>query len=415
MTEIRQILITVIAAMLLNALPLGASETPDSTITVSLLTCYPGNEIYELEGHTGLRIHGTDTDITVNWGLYNFNAPNFVYRFVKGETDYMCGAIPTPLFLNEYRKQGRKVLEQVIDLTPEETERLIALINDNLLPQNRTYRYNYVKDNCATRPLLLIEQAIADTLSFTGRPLTVGTATTFREVMTHYHRNYPWYQFGIDLVLGSGIDHPLSTREYAFAPHALAQMMHTALRKNTAGSEPLVSQSVVLSEGPDEGTVMLPTPWYLTPVAVFWTLAVLIALATLFDVAREKVTRWIDAVLYGALGLAGCLVAFLVFVSVHEATSPNWVILWAEPLCLLVPVTIWLKKCNRLLMSFHFINFVAIMAYAVIWIAGIQHGNPAFIPLLLCDAMRSSSYIYISRCDIRRRKKRSCPIRFYAR
>ncbi len=401
--------------MLLQALPLGASELSDSTITVSLLTCYPGSEIYELEGHSGLRIRDGATDITVNWGLYNFHAPNFVYRFVKGETDYMCAAIPTNVFLNQYRAEGRKVLEQVIDLTPEETDRLLALINDNLLPENRTYRYNYVKDNCATRPLRLIEQAIADTISFTGRPSAVGSSRTFREVMTSYHSHYPWYQFGIDLALGSGIDYPLTVHEYSFAPHALSEMLLTARRNNSAGTSPLVSRSVVLSEGSDEGTVLPPTPWYLTPVAVFWALTVLMALATLFDVARQKVTRWIDAVFYGVLGLAGCLVAFLVFVSVHEATSPNWVILWVEPLCLLVPLTIWLKKCNRLLMSFHFINFAAIIAYAVIWIAGLQHGNPAFIPLLLCDAMRSSSYIYISRCDINRRKIHSCPIRFYAR
>lgn len=67
------------------------------SISLGIVTCYPGGDIYELEGHTALRIkgmmHGRPMDIAMNYGLFDFDAPNFVYRFVKGETDYMCGAI----------------------------------------------------------------------------------------------------------------------------------------------------------------------------------------------------------------------------------------------------------------------------------------------------------------------------------
>ncbi len=88
----------------------------------------------------------------VNWGLFDFAAPNFVYRFVKGETDYLAGASSTDRFLEIYRREGRKVVEQTLDLTPEEALRVVELTYLNLRPENRVYRYNYVLDNCATRP-----------------------------------------------------------------------------------------------------------------------------------------------------------------------------------------------------------------------------------------------------------------------
>ena len=69
---------------------------------VSLVTCAPGRQIYELEGHTGLRLQWEGNDMVANWGLFDFNSPNFVYRFVKGETDYCAGICPTPYFIHQY-------------------------------------------------------------------------------------------------------------------------------------------------------------------------------------------------------------------------------------------------------------------------------------------------------------------------
>lgn len=82
-------------------LPLGFAAESTAALRVSLLTCAPGREVYQLEGHTALRLIETpdsitqnDYDIVVNWGVFDFTTPNFVYRFVKGATDYMAVAIP---------------------------------------------------------------------------------------------------------------------------------------------------------------------------------------------------------------------------------------------------------------------------------------------------------------------------------
>ncbi|MDE7025198.1 MAG: DUF4105 domain-containing protein, partial [Paramuribaculum sp.] len=56
-------------------------QEPDSVLsapTVSLLTCAPGCNIYELEGHSALRFKSGTFDIVANWGLFDFASPNFV-------------------------------------------------------------------------------------------------------------------------------------------------------------------------------------------------------------------------------------------------------------------------------------------------------------------------------------------------
>ena len=115
-----------------------------SDTLISLITCHAGPEIYELEGHSGVRIATPAYDYVLNYGLFDFNAPGFVYRFVKGETDYFVGIADFNSFVQSYAAQGRRVVEQQLDLTGEEKSNIIDLAQKALLPENRVYRYNYV-------------------------------------------------------------------------------------------------------------------------------------------------------------------------------------------------------------------------------------------------------------------------------
>ena len=123
----------------------------------------------------------------LNYGLFDFNAPGFVYRFVKGETDYFVGLADFNSFVQSYAAQGRRVVEQQLDLTGEEKSNIIDLAQKALLPENRVYRYNYVKDNCSTRCLQLIEAAVGDTLTF-KRGDGMPENTTFRREMKRFPR-----------------------------------------------------------------------------------------------------------------------------------------------------------------------------------------------------------------------------------
>ena len=364
--------------------------------TISLITCYPGSDIYELEGHSALRVSISDgRDYAINYGLFDFSSPNFVYRFVKGETDYRCGAIPTASFLRHYSEDGRKVVEQRLNLTPAQKARAIDLIATDLLPENATYRYNYVKDNCATRPLSVIEKAIVSPINFNS---VHNETTTFRDQMRVFHANYPWYQFGIDLALGSGIDYNISQRETAFAPVTLSRLIENATYTDEAGQEiPLVANTTVLAEGYRQGATLPPTPYWQTPMAFALAVLALTVFASVKQIRGKNIVPKItDTLVFGMQGMAGLLLTFLIFISVHEATSPNFLYVWLNPLAFAGCMLVWLKSCKKALLCYHFINFALLAALATGWWLIPQSGNTAFIPLITASALRSACQIYTS-------------------
>lgn len=367
-----------------------------SDTTVYFTNIYPGSDIYELEGHSAILVDIEGRGLAAyNFGVFDFDSPNFVYRFVKGETDYMAVAQPGDYFLEHYIRNGRRIVAHELNLDAAQKKRLIDMLNEKIRPENRVYRYNYVKDNCATRPLDAVEAAIGDSIALAPAPSEAQSAwpVTFRNIMRHYHRNYPWYQFGIDLALGSGIDYPLARREMAFAPAELDAMLPNA----SAGGKALVANSIVINDKGPEAAVKEPTPWYLTPLFVCWLFFAITLALTIRDIRRRKVTRWFDALYFGLLGLTGCLLTFLIFVSVHEATSPNWLYPWLNPLCLIPTIFIWIKKARTFVMCYQMTNFVVLLALCALWPILPQSANAAFLPLVGAELMRSFSYIYISK------------------
>lgn len=360
-------------AILFLAFPSVATQKRDS-IVVSLLTAWPGPEVYQLCGHSAIRIRGAEVDSVWNYGVFNFDEPNFVYRFVKGETDYMLVGYPTMWFMPEYLSEGRKVLEQDLNLTQDEAWKLRSLLQTEALPQNRTYRYNYVKDNCATRITDRLGQATDARLIF---PDTIAYGT-FRREMRAFHRDYPWYQFGIDLALGSGLDRELRANEEMFVPTVMSDRYAAA---TLSDGRPLVSDTRQLT--PDSGHATLPpTPWYLTPN--FWSAIcfILIAAFSVFMAWKRRILRWLYCLWFALIGLGGCVIAFLVFVSDHEATSPNMLLLWLNPMQLIVAVCVWWPRAHWPVNIMAWYNIVVLGILLIIWPFQLQSANPAFFPLM---------------------------------
>ena len=154
---------------------------PDS-IRISLLTCASGEEIYSLFGHTAIRYENytRGIDAVFNYGIFNFNAPNFILRFALGETDYQLGVTDYERFAAEYYYLERDVWQQELNLTVQEKGKLVMLLEENYRPENRIYRYNFFYDNCATRPRDLIEKSIDGTLQYAGDMTDTDSGISFR-------------------------------------------------------------------------------------------------------------------------------------------------------------------------------------------------------------------------------------------
>lgn len=388
---------TIIRNILLSVLTLlatcGNAVAAVSDTVISIVNFYPGQEIFELEGHTALRVRMPNNDMAVSYGMFSFDDPNFVYRFVKGETDYWVGVVPWAYFAENYELHGRRIVEHQLNMSAEQRNRLLELLDENLKPENRVYRYNYIFDNCATRPLRIVELAMGDSIVLGNVAPDMAEDATFRDVMRHYHRNYPWYQFGIDLCLGPGIDRAMTNRERSFAPVVLDAQL---LGAKVAG-KPLVANTIVLNNVAEDEAVDGPTPWYLTPMSVFVLLLIIAILLTFRDVRRRKVTRWFDTILFFSFFVEGCIIFYLVTVSTHEATTPNWLIVWLNPLCIIPAVCEWIKRAEKLLIWYQIINFAVLLLLVVAWPWLGQSANPAFVPMIATTMIRSASYVYITR------------------
>lgn len=357
-------------------IPLPVDSVGGENLVVSIVTCDPGPDVYELCGHAALRIRSEQMDSVWNYGIFDFTSPNFIYRFCKGETDYMVYGYQFDRFMPAYVRRGSKVTEQVLNLTHEEARRLRELVQIESRPENRVYRYNYVRDNCATRPWERVTQATDRTIALQDTLYY----PTYRSEMRHFHRNYPWYQFGIDLVLGSGLDYPLAKDEDIFAPPVLA----AKLSKATIDGRPLVKETNVIFPGYVDATLP-PTPWWCSPMAL-GVVMLLLSIGTMFVyVKKEILWRWWIFLYFLVAGIAGCIVAFLVFFSEHEATSPNILIFWLNPLQLIVAVGIWFRSWKLPVSVMAVYDIVMAMVLTVLLACHIypQAINPAVWPMML--------------------------------
>ena len=323
----------------------GVKETQENSnkvagmdsVEFSLLTCQPHDEIYSLYGHTALRYHDlrTKQDWAFNYGVFNFKAPYFVLRFVFGLTDYELQAVPIGYFVEEYKRFGSEVTEQVINLTPEEKAALYYALAENVQPQNRVYRYNYFYDNCTTRARNIVERCINGQIQYGGRWNEEGgtrNEATYRQMVHECTAQHPWATFGNDLLLGVKSDLPTDMRQQEFLPANLKQDFAQAYILNTDGSRrPLIKETRTLVPA---GQQKVSSGFPLSPT---WCAVILlvVSLAILcIEFKRKTIFVWWDALLMLAQGLVGIMLVVMIF-SQHPTTSINLQLLLFNPLPLL--------------------------------------------------------------------------------
>ncbi|MGC3976955.1 MAG: DUF4105 domain-containing protein [Paludibacteraceae bacterium] len=367
-------------------------QVTDST-KISLITCSPGKAVYEQFGHTAIRFYDPTIkiDLMFNYGIFSFNKPNFYGRFIKGETDYQLGTYNSEYFFPEYQERNSSVTEQELNLTKEQKQRLMDALFLNYLPENREYRYNFIFDNCATRPRIKIEEALAgETLVYSPE----NTAFfTFRHWVGKYVGFHTWTKFGIDLLLGKDADRLATKMEATFLPEDLMVEFREAKIKSSDGQiRPLIKSEKVLVEKRQEELSM---PNLLQKPTTIALLVLLIGLSiTYFEFIKKKNWKIIDSILLIFTGLAGVVVFYLMFFSVHPLIKSNFNILWCNPLNTLVGIILWVKKCRKTVLCFQWLNTVLFLGAFVVFIYSIQHLNVAFVPFILLLFVRSVFWIY---------------------
>ena len=319
-------------------------SNPMDSVELSLLTCSPHEEIYSLYGHTAIRYHDlrTGEDMVFNWGIFNFKAPHFVLRFIFGLTDYELGLMPFDRFCEYYRKWGSSVTEQVLNLTANEKRNLIQAMSENYLPQNRTYRYNFFFDNCATRPRDMIINNVKGKVEYA---LIEYDQPTFREMIHRCTEHHEWATCGNDLLLGVRADKKTSREEQEFLPGNLQfDFDHAQIRAIDGSIRPLIKERRIAVK---PGVQMREKDFPLSPRECACVLLAVTVILALWEWKRKKVFAWFDALLMLFMGLAGCVLTVMIF-SQHPATSINLQLLLFNPVHLFfLPSVLRRSKSTR--------------------------------------------------------------------
>ena len=101
----------------------GQTQYLSPEAEISVLTIGPGTSLNDAFGHSGFRVKDTTgLDVVFNYGVYDFNAPNFYLKFAQGKLNYLIGANYFSDFYNNYVEENRSIEEQVLNLNQKEKQ-----------------------------------------------------------------------------------------------------------------------------------------------------------------------------------------------------------------------------------------------------------------------------------------------------
>jgi hypothetical protein len=365
---------------LLMVSTVGFSQQLSPEAQVSVITCGPfQEELYSAFGHSAFRIYdpATGIDDAYNYGVFDFNQPNFYLNFARGYLYYKLGVYPYDRFRDFYIYYNRYVHEQVLDLTPNQKQRLYNYLLWNAKPENETYRYDYFKNNCATRIRDVMITVFGDSIVFDGSYIT--TNYSVRDLTNLYLKHQPWGDLTLDLGLGLPADKVATPFEYMFLP----DYVESGFDHATLNDKPVVKEKVSVYESRAEEFTKAP----ISPLVAFVILLLIASALCYWDIKRKKLSVWFDTILFFTVGLIGSLLFFMWVATDHHTSARNFNLLWALPPHLLVVFAFiknptWLKQ--------YFIVTAILAAFVLLsWFILPQELNYAIMPLVIALLVRS--------------------------
>ncbi|MFI5310222.1 MAG: DUF4105 domain-containing protein [Gemmatimonadales bacterium] len=335
-----------IAVALSSGAARADAQAASDSLVVSVLTMGPGREVFERFGHISIRLHDLSTgmDTAYNWGMFSFEQPRFLQRFLTGDTRYWMQGFPTAPLIELYRADGRWVVEQELALTRPQKDSLQRLIQWNAREENKWYRYDYYRDNCSTRVRDVLDQVLGGAIR--GEVAAREHGVTYRSETLRLAAAYPLINFGMDFALGRPADDTISAWEEMFIPMRVSQLLRDVrIRRAGGGSDHLVmrERTLVADERYAERSVPPDMLWPALAAGLGVT-AVVLVLSLL--TGRSRAARGLIALIGTAwhllAGVAGALVLCAGLFTRHAYMARNLNVLLATPaslaLALLIPL-----------------------------------------------------------------------------
>lgn len=343
-------------------------------LRVSLLTVSPGDELYSSFGHSALRVYDSSAqrDLVYNYGTFNFEEPNFYLKFVRGKLEYFVSVEAFQDFEYMMQLENRTIIEQVLNLTCAQNERLMQYLQWNILPANRYYKYDFTFDNCTSRLGDIADTATSNGITY--KPLLTDELS-FRGAIHEYleRSDKGWSKLGIDILLGSRLDRSMTDKEAMFLPDNLMAAFDSA----SIDGRPLVlDKETVLRRHyvPQRNNNVT------APLFIFSCLFVAVAFLSFSSNRRlQRALAAMDGALFLLNGLLGLVILFMWFGTDHFMTKNNYNLLWAWPTNI---VAAFFVHNHRRWPRIYFIVFaLAQILLLSFWFFLPQELNIALIPL----------------------------------
>ncbi|WP_237275489.1 lipoprotein N-acyltransferase Lnb domain-containing protein [Tenacibaculum ovolyticum] len=351
---------------------------------ISIITSGPGEALYEKFGHTAIRVKDPvlQFDLIYNYGIINFENPNFYIDFTKGFMKYKLVRYPFYLALKSNQQDKRWVKEQILNLTEEQKNEIFQFLEINADPKNASYFYDPYFNNCATKPRDIIKKVLGENLIFNDS--FVSENLSLRALMNKEIHPNTWGSLGINIALGSRLDKTATANEYLYLPDYVYEALNFSKVKKERKEENLVLKTNILLDF-DEKKSQSDT---VSPFLVILLLSLIGLFITYKDYRNNKRSKWLDFILFFFTGIIGILIVYMWFFTNHSTAPNNFNFLWAFApnfiiafLLLKNTVPNWIAKYSIILLFF-------LLTTSFIWVIKIQVLSFTLIPLLLLLGFR---------------------------
>ena len=328
---------------------------------VSVITCGTGNESYSLFGHTAIRVQDTTNaiDIVYNYGAFDFNTPNFVMKFIKGNLQYFAVAHSYPDFINQYQYEKRSVYEQEMNIPLNLKQKLFDNLNTSLASGESHYTYKFIDKNCTSMVVDIINKTL-DTVAIVKN---TDTDITYRTILYPYFDGHFYEKLGTSIIFGKKVDQ-LGSK--IFLPFELQK----SLTKVSFQNQPLAKQNKTILEFKND----VPMSSWNNPYTYFILLS--------FIVFINK--KSIDLFYLSIMAILGIFFAFVGFYSLHPELGYNYNILLFNPSLLGLLYFYWTKN-KKVIYNLALFNILLLVVY-FFFIINKAH-LVLVLPLVVCSGV----------------------------
>ncbi len=321
---------SIIIFLLLILCPL-VSESSDieslaENLEVRLAVIGAADPLYSWWGHVGFIIENTESGAAryYDYGNFSFEQDSFLKNFIMGKMDYLKMVSDPELQMKYNAYLNRDITIYTLNVRNKNKLELYKLLENDILPENRYYRYNLFFDNCATR--IRDRMDVLTDGEFSPKYKSLPSKTLREQIRRSLYSNIAadWL---LNFALSGITDKPATEWDGMFLPIELGKNVETMTVINSEGERvPFVKNKEIINiaKGRAEVIDAPPPNWYFGLIA-----GLLIAAAAFFLKGRARTV--LSLIISLIFALPGTLLFFMAFFTDHNYSYYNMNLLFINP------------------------------------------------------------------------------------